>query len=224
MKKMNKVFILVLIAIVFITGCEKKKEKEKEKDTSNWDTSEKEVNAVLSDEASEVFEKTGNTTLTPIALLGKQVVAGTNYMYLCQDDEDEYKVVIVYKDLEDKVTITNTSDFNVSRYANENITYKNNDSVGSWYTEIPTEKAKLSSKVEKIFNDAASKKEGIAYTPIALLGTQVVAGTNYALLAYGVADDANNNTGVYLLTLYEDLSGIDEIVSSAYIDLANFNK
>ena len=69
---------------------------------------------------------------------------------------------------------------------------------------------------------------GATYKPIALLGTQLVSGTNYALLAFGTPSTKelvnNTNTGVYILTLYEDLHGTCEIVSSSYIDLSKYNK
>ena len=64
----------------------------------------------------------------------------------------------------------------------------------------------------------------MSFKPLVLMGTQVVAGTNYAVLCYGSATVPDAKEGIYLLTLYEDLEGNGELISTAYIDLANFNK
>lgn len=63
------------------------------------------LNAATKGITDEVYE--------PIALLGTQVVAGTNYCFLCEvidvdDGEKEYELVYVYVDLEGNATITDT--------------------------------------------------------------------------------------------------------------------
>ena len=66
---------------------------------------------------------TGNE-LTPMALLGTQVVAGTNYAFLCHsklataDPAESIQLVIVYEDLEGNATIAGISNVDVSRYVN----------------------------------------------------------------------------------------------------------
>ena len=214
----RKVLCLLLICLLLTVGCGEKKNN-KNGSTGSWKIEDK-----IKSLDDEVFNKL-DTDLKPIALLGKQVVAGTNYMYLCKSNEEgkEYRIVIVYEDLEGKVTITNSSNFDLTKYVNEDINYKNSDNVGAWYTEV-NDSIKLDEKTQEIFNNAQEKLKGIKYKPITVLGKQVVSGTNYAVLAYGVSDDENSNTGVYILTLYEDLKGTDEIVASAYINLADFNK
>ena len=76
-------------------------------------------------------------------------------------------------------------------------------------------------KVQQIFDDATALIE-TTLSPIALVGTQVVSGTNYAILAYGGLTE--EEAKIYLVTVYEDLEGVRQIVSSAYVDLSEYNQ
>ena len=220
MKRRIALSILIISICLLTVGCGKKQQTNLD---GGWENTNK-VKAVLTDDAKEVFNKISNndSKLEAIALLGKQVVAGTNYMYLCKDKEG-YKVVVVYKDLEGKVKITSTTEFDITKYTNTNIDYVQQPESGGWYTEMITDN-KLDTTTQKIFDKATETLAGSTYYPIAVLGKQIVAGTNYAVLAYGEMSVAGENTGVYLLTLNEDLKGKAEIVSIAYINLADYNK
>ena len=87
---------------------------------------------------------------------------------------------------------------------------------------------KLDEKTQKIFDEASEKLTGTTYYPLTVLATQVVSGTNYAVIAYGTPSTKelvnDSTTGVYILTLYQDLKGTSEIVASSYIDLTEYNK
>ena len=80
----------------------------------------------VTEELRELFEK-GTETLTgasyiPVAYLGSQVVAGTNYAFLCQavtaypgalETEPSYAMVYLYKDLNGGVSVLSIAEFNV---------------------------------------------------------------------------------------------------------------
>lgn len=225
MKRKILISCLILLMLV-VTGCGKKEEDWKPL-VAGWETDLTDKQVSVDEDIKKVFDKAVKSyeddELEMVALLGKQVVAGTNYMFLCKN-ENVYKIVIIYNDLENKSTVTSVKDFNYSKYTNEDISYKNEDIVGGWYTDIPDKETKLDDKVQAIYDKAITKIQGAQYYPIAVLGHQIVSGTNYAVLAYGKMNTAEKNSGIYLLTLYEDLNGTDEIVSSAYIDLGEFNK
>ena len=53
------------------------------------------------------------------------------------------------------------------------------------------------------------------YEPIALLGTQVVSGTNYLYLCKSTWTDYQENVSFVLLQIYQDLSGKSEVMGSA---------
>lgn len=56
---------------------------------------------------------------TPVAFLGSQVVAGTNYAVLCQatvvvpDAVPSYVIIYIYRDLEGNASILNIADFDI---------------------------------------------------------------------------------------------------------------
>ena len=55
------------------------------------------------------------------------------------------------------------------------------------------------------------------YEPIALLGTQVVSGTNYLYLCKSTWTDYQENVSFVLLQIYQDLSGKSEVKGSAIL-------
>ena len=55
------------------------------------------------------------------------------------------------------------------------------------------------------------------YEPIALLGTQVVSGTNYLYLCKSTWTDYQENVSFVLLQIYQDLSGKSEVKGSALL-------
>lgn len=169
-------------------------------------------------------------TFEPIALLGSQVVAGRNYMFLCkgttvtQNPQTGLKTVIVYNDLGNNSSITLVNDFDYTKYIRENIENNSELLAGGWQVDSHNEQGILDESVQTMFDNATSTLTGINYKPIAVLGTQVVAGTNYAILCYGSASYDDTSEAVYLLTIYKDLSGNQEILSQAYVDIAEFNR
>ena len=75
-------------------------------------------------EAKAAFEKAteclAGGTYEPIAYLGRQIVAGTNYSFLCRMTpsypgfEGRFVVVVVYQDLEGNAQITNVNEIDIS--------------------------------------------------------------------------------------------------------------
>lgn len=129
---------------------------------------------VLTDDLKTAFENADglpdDAQFTPIACVGQQVVAGTNYRILCTEKSDDpeaeayYDLVTLYVKLDGSSEITNMlySDGTQPPFAN---------TAGGWaepQTPVVTEEAA-----------AAVKAADDSYTPVALLGTQVVAGMNY---------------------------------------------
>ena len=224
MKK--KVFLVLLVFICLLTvGCTKK-EKESNKvggfevdlTTKQAHIEEYELNIF-----KEATKKDKYKDLEVVALLAEQVVAGKNYIFLCKDNK-EYKIVTVYKDLEEKVKVTSVKDFDPTKYANEKFEYNKNNLDGGIQVIIPPKGVELDEKVNTIFTTAMEKEKSGEYKPIGVVGHQVVSGTNYLVLCYGSINIEEANSGIYMITLYEDLKGTSEVVSIAYIDLSSFNK
>ena len=215
MKKKCLVIILIIVCLVLV-GCKKEENKKGE-----WELVLSEANDFLDEDAKDAI-RNYNKELKPIALLGEQVVAGKNYMYLVCDS-NSYKIAVIYKDLEGKMQVTKITDFDVLNYVNENKSANNETVVGGWTTEIPGKPMMLEGAIQAAFEEANKKIVGVTYYPIRVLASKEKDGTNYAIICYGKMSDANSTTGIYVQTI--NMTGnTEEIVSISSVDLKEFNK
>ena len=93
------------------------------------------------------------------------------------------------------------------------------ESVGGW-TNVPAEKAPLTEEAQAAFDKAMETLDGAEYTPVALLATQLVAGTNYCILCQVTPVVPDPVPTWALVYIYADLEGNAEIknVYELYID------
>lgn len=86
------------------------------------------------------------------------------------------------------------------------------NSLGGW--EVNNGKLSLeeNAKAKAAFEKATEGLTGYEYEPIALLGTQIVSGTNYSILARGKAVVPDAEPSYEIITIYEDLEGTAEIL------------
>ena len=95
----------------------------------------------------------------------------------------------------------------------------NSDSlVGSYNTNLVSFSLKDNPDAMNAFK--ATFPKGYNYThyePIALLGTQVVSGTNYLYLCKSTWTDYQENVSFVLLQIYQNLSGKSQVVGSAIL-------
>ena len=206
-----------------------RKKKIEEPVDGGWDIVLTDTQVSIPEDAKNAFDNASNRSsydITPVALLAKQVVSGTNYMFLCKDNANSnYKIVVVYNNMDNVSQITTMSHFDYTKYAHNNIQYNANKTTGHWYVEIPEEDVELSEEVKDIYEEGTAKLVGVDYKPIALLGKQIVSGTNYAVLVYGELQNTDSDDkAIYLMTVYKDLEGNIDIPSISYIDLKDFNK
>lgn len=92
--------------------------------------------------------------------------------------------------------------------------------AGGWeITNVTT--AKLDKALKAAFEKAVSELAGVIYTPVGVLATQVVSGTNTCILchcAYVASDDGD--TGWSLVYLYQPLGGDAEVTNVVNLDVA----
>lgn len=219
---MNKIvkLLMALVFCILLVGCGSKSGSKD--NAGKWSTQTKYEVSVMSKDALDAFEK-ANTKYELVALLGKQVVAGMNYMYLAFDGTN-YRVVVVYNDLDGKATVSHDTVFDATKFANVNKSNPAEELVGGWKVEIPDVGVKLEDNIQKTFDRSMEKLVGMNYTPIGTLSSMSDNGTTYLVLCYGSMVTAEENSGVYLLTLHDDGKENYELKTSAYIDLANYNK
>lgn len=144
----------------------------------------------LTDETKAIFEEALQETLgvdyEPVALLGTQVVAGTNYCFLTQgtvvypDAVPQFKLVYVYKDLEGDVEFLNIVDLPVVPNEDGTVSVPSSEAaLGGWtYESDPAVSDELKAELDKAFKGLV----GADYLPIANLASQVVNGTNRCIL------------------------------------------
>ena len=219
MKKILKNILLVLICFMII-GCKKQ-------NVNDWIINKNDSSLDLKADYIKPYNdamKDKDYNYELVGLLGEQVVSGTNYMYLVYDsDNNNYKVITVYKNLENKSSILYTNDFDVTKYVNESKEANTQNISGGWITNI-FGKNKLNKKEIDLFNKSTEKIVSVSYIPISVLATEEKSGTNYAYLCYGKTQDKIGTTNIYLLTVYEDEHHTKEVVSICYIDLSKFAK
>lgn len=190
-----------------------------------------EVTASLSDDEREIFSKATEeyvgADLEPVTVLATQVVAGTNYAYLCQstivtaNPTTSWAIAVVYNDLEGNASITSVTDIDLTDIK----VAKNASSdevVGGWEVRDPSDVIALSPEASEAFGKASENYDGVSLTPIALLGTQVVAGTNYLVLCQGSTVTQNPKQELYVAWVYADLEGNAEFTEVELFDLLEY--
>ncbi len=166
---------------------------------------------VVPDEVKTVFDKAA-ATLTgvgyePVAYLGSQVVAGTNHFLLCKatpttaDPKATYVIVTLFEGLNGEAEITDVANSDIEAPAPTD----SENPIAGGYTEPET--PEVTPEAQKALTKALEGLDGAQYEAKALLGTQIVSGTNYMLLCKITPVTANPQPHYSIVTVYEDLEG-----------------
>ena len=93
--------------------------------------------------------------------------------------------------------------------------------VGGWTVNGEVTGDALSEAERKVFEAATGTLTGVTYTPIAVLATQVVAGTNYAFLAKAKTLVPGSEAYWTVVKVYKDLAGSCTMTGVKTIDPVN---
>ena len=109
MKKITSVLFILVLALLTATAAPA------EMLAGGWETVEYQAVMLPDEDAQAAFDKAtaeiDGMIYIPVALIGKQIVAGTNYCILCQmipvvpDAEPVWALVFLYEDLEGNAQI-----------------------------------------------------------------------------------------------------------------------
>lgn len=219
---MNKIvtILMVLLLTSGLSGCNKK---------DNNMTGAYEINnsiaGTMPDDAKEAFNEAISADLNSdeaLACIGQQIVNGKNYAYLVKE-KDELMIMFVYKPIGKTAEITSRKSFNMTDYINGeiNIVKDSEELMGGWNVPLEgglnTMPQELATSLSKAFLDFKDLK----LEALACLGSQVVAGTNYAILARGKTSD-DTKTNLYMTVVYVDLNSNVKITSINPIDVTNY--
>ncbi len=187
----------------------------------------------LSEEEAAIFDQAAGTLLgvdyTPILVLATQLVSGTNYAFLCSgkvvapDTQPGWKIMTVYADLNGNVSVTNVSDIDLGGIYIMDAA-ETGAAVGAWQLREPSEEMTVleDQDAQAAFEQAAEGYVGVGLKPLALLGTQLVSGTNYKVLCYGTMVTANPVSSLYIADVYADLNGNAEFSNVQLFDLMRY--
>ena len=178
--------------------------------------------------ADAAITKDESNMYVPLLELGTQVVAGTNHLYLCYSNDfgftasDAFCVVKVYEDLSNKAEITDVYKFDILNYVDNEEENTPDDLAGGWTDNVDGLNNMLDAELSEMFTKAFEGWTGVTYEPICMLASQVVAGTNYAILAKGTTVTAEPVTHLYIVTIYEKFDGSSaEIKNISGLNLAD---
>lgn len=90
--------------------------------------------------------------------------------------------------------------------------------AGGW---TPAGDPAITEEIRALFDQAMEGLVGVNYVPVAYLGSQVVAGTNYAVLCQATVVYPNAQPKWTVVYLYEDLTGHVEILNIADFDFGS---
>lgn len=202
--------------------------KEAKEEVGAWAIKEGVIGGKIDDATLAIFNKAcegfAGQGFEPLALMATQVVAGTNYMFLCKgttvtaNPETALKVVTIYADLQGNAQILKVADFNLTDYLFDN-SLSIDQLAGGW--TVNTGAQGIDAEPLKKATDGLM---GVSYKPIAQLGTQVVAGTNYSYLVVKTIVLANPVSTISVINVFENLKGECSILSVCDLDVSEFNK
>lgn len=161
---------------------------------------------VVTDDLKAVVKKAcdglDGETYIPVVNVASQIVAGTNHLILCKtvpasaDGSSVYALVTIYEDLEGNAEIT--------AVAKSTMEAPVDGLMGGW-TEPET--PEVTPQAKAAFDQAKKAFDTESFDPIALVATQLVSGTNYALLCESSPNARGSEANYNIYVVYEDLQG-----------------
>ena len=212
MKKMAAMMMALMLAVMsccaaLAEGTENEGKENPMMTVGGWQINLEDMPVALTEEEQEIFNKAQAGDYTAAALLATQVVAGANYAFLARN-ENGWAVVTVYRNLQGEASLLSIQpiDLNDVKAAETELP---SGLAGGWAVREASNAAVLPEEAHAAFASAALDR---ALAPIALLGTQLVAGMNYKVLA--LEDGA-----LCAVTVYQPLTGDAEITETVPFDL-----
>ncbi|MBO6054337.1 MAG: hypothetical protein J6P31_02335 [Oscillospiraceae bacterium] len=225
MKKRIAALLLIAAVCTGMSACAAGRTGSETRDpvVGGWTLTAGKTAAALPEEVQAAFSAAAGEKLVPIALIGEQIVAGTNEMLLCAED-GAYRMIVLYRNLQGGAEITRTSDFVLTDYTHNGDREPGEPLAGGWYVPEAQTVLPLPESAQTAFEKACGSFVGSSIEPMVLLGTQVVAGTNYAILCRVTPVYPDALSSVQVVTVYADLKGNAEFTGFSLIDPAEFNK
>ena len=172
----------------------------------------------------QAVESAANADYELVRVLGTQVVAGTNYVFLARDatvaadPHASWYVVVAYQDLQGKVSLTSAEPVDLadlkttSKVSAPNVT-------GGWELRDPANAVLEPKEAGDAFAKASESYADAALYPIATLGSQTEEGTSYLVLCEGIPTSQDARAQLYLATLHVDSQDAAQLADVRVFDL-----
>jgi len=162
------------------------------------------------------------THYEPIALLGTQVVSGTNYLYLCKSTWTDYQenvsfvLLQIYQDLSGKSKVMGSAIlFPTEESREEGEDYI--DNTGSYLPEnIPA--------IQNAFKEAVPNNENVSYIPLAYIGNHTQEGKpeEDVIFTAKKSKEKDAKTNYELLYIGKDKDGKAKLVKTENVQFPDF--
>ena len=162
------------------------------------------------------------THYEPIALLGTQVVSGTNYLYLCKSTWTDYQenvsfvLLQIYQNLSGKSQVVGSAIlFPTEESREEGEDYI--DNTGSYLPEnIPA--------IQNAFNEAVKDNENVSYIPLAYIGKHTQEGKPEEDVIFAAKDPRGTDTKISYELFYiaKDTDGKAKLVKTEDVQFPDF--
>lgn len=160
---------------------------------------------------NKAFDGLVGASYTPVALLATRTTSsGTQYRILCKTTiaypgaQEQYVVVTLQKGWLGRASIEDIGD------ALWPTDLSDEPLMGGWQeADTPA----LTDDATAAFQKATEQLLGVHYTPVALLSTQVVAGTNYRILCEATTVYPGAEMHYVVMTVHENLDGSASVLS-----------
>ena len=180
-----------------------------------WTVNSGDYSMSANPDAMAAFEKAAEGLLgydyEPLALLGSQIVAGTNYQILCRGTAvvpnavPTFEIVTIYADLDGSAEITNSVELPGLPEHGENL-------PGGWTYNAGDTGIEVNEEIRAALEKALEGLVGAKYEAVAYLANQVVAGENYLLFCRITPVVPNAVPGYGVVKLFAGLDGSAEIL------------
>ena len=234
MKKLMGMVICGLLALsIVIAGCSAgggSDASDAGQTVGGWGVNDQ-ATVVVTPEEQALFEKAleGLTGVgyEPVAVLATQVVSGTNRAFLCKgttvtaEPTTNWYVVVVYENLSGEASLVSIQQIDITAPKTSEDAMPA-DVVGGWSVVENAGVSLLPAEADEAFATAREGYVGVDLNPIAVLGTQLVSGTNYLVLCEGSAVVENPVACLYLVEVYANLDGGAEITNVATLDFLGY--
>ena len=220
--------LLALLMITMITACgtSSKSGENDEPDTPDssetvsggWELFDNKANT-LPDDVQKAFDKATKT------FTGSELKPLCEAATTTEKPDVSYQMVVIYADLEGNAEITQVKEFDLTQYTDGDGTEISTEKLsGGWETAEDRSSVMIPQKEKDIFDKAVEELDGNELEPMALLGTQLVAGTNYAFFCFSTLQTEETIKGAQVVTVYEDLNGKAEVTNICTVDPADYNE